>query len=222
MENDWQYSGKGSNPFADAMMNAGTPQLPRGPRLAFYGDDRAVAKAGFPLDHPNSYTSPVTGQHMAWVPDEGVEQRDNNAAQGVFGDFVKHPNLEKVYPKAMNVPVEFKQMTDSGGMTNKGNMWLNKHLKGDKKTAIGMHEMQHWINKAQGLTSGKQESGPWEYLFNKDPGYWNSEEETTARATEYSAARELDGGADLGPWGLEALRNDMIDMTNDKRFYLEK
>ena len=221
MENDWQYSGKG-NPFVGAMMNAGMPQYSKGPRLAFYGDDKAVAAAGFPLNHPDSYTSPVTGQHHAWVPDTGVEQLDTNATSGVFGDFVKHPNLEKVYPEAMNVSVTKKELPVKGGVTGKGNIWLNNKLKDAEKTPVAMHEMQHWINKTRGLTSGGQKSGPLEYLFGGDPGYWNSEEETTARATERSTARELDGGANLGPWGLEALRNDMIDRTNNKRFYLEK
>ncbi len=221
MENDWQYSGKG-NPFATAMMNAGMPEYSRGPRLAFYGDDKAVAAAGFPLDHPDSYTSPVTGQHHAWVPDTGMEMRDTNATEGVFGDFVKHPNLEKVYPQAMNTPLRKRQMADKGGMAASGNLYLNNKLRKEEEGPIAMHEMQHWINKTRGLTSGKQESGPLEYLFGGNPGYWNSEEETTARRTEDSAARELDGGADLGPWGLDALRNDMIDRTGNKRFYLEK
>ena len=218
---NWQYQQSG-NPFGQAMMNAGLPEYSKGPRQAFYGGDASVKAAGFPLDHPMSYTSPVTGKHQAWVPDEGVEQLDNNASDGVFGDFVKHPNLEKVYPDAMNVPVHKKQMTMKGGLGFNKEIYLNDKLHDEEQGPIAMHEMQHWINKATGNNAPTEKAGVWDKLFGGNKAYWNSEEETTARATEKSVTQLLDSGVRHGEQGLQQLRNDMTERTGSSRFYKEK
>ena len=223
---DWQYMSNGPNPFAQAMMNAGTGGIEntRSPRLAFYTDDASAQQAGFPTTHPLSFDNPHTGQHISWVPDTGYKRREEPNAEyteGTFGNMYTHPNLAKTHPDAMSTKVgdnpgsyyagTFDPKTDTIDVNPRLDMFQQ-----DKTT---MHEMQHKLNRKMGIQYDPNGQAWLDQLFGKgsDQYYLNQLDEAMARST----GDAIDGILREGT-GIERLRKEMMDKTGSRKFYKEK
>ena len=212
-----------NNEIVNAMMNAGTGGIEnnKSKRLAFYASDEAAKKAGFPINHPASFTNPVNGKHLAWIPDDGFKRKAGASEDDWYGNKFEHPNLEKVYPGAMDVPIyasgkhgRFDGST-AGGLYYPGSkeIFINPNTKMNKDGVV-MHEMQHWINNKDGLAT-QQRRGDGS-MFSKN--YWDgnrryfaSDDEAIARTTQ----RYINNGFNFNEYGpgLIGIRKE-IDSTS--------
>ncbi len=209
-----------SNPFGQAMMNAGLPEYSKGPRQAFFASDERAKAAGFPLNHPYSHTNVDTGKHMAWIPDTNAQIF---GGKGKLEDAYSNPNLYKTYPEARDVqydPAIPGNAAGAIGLQSGDNIW-------GMKSEIP-HEVQHWVNAKSDLTSQrstrKEDHSKMDNLVNLlggDQRYFNSDNEATARL----AAELFKYGGDFTPWGsnaMDAMRNNMESLTGNRKFYKEK
>ena len=225
-----------------AMMNAGTPQLDRGPRLAFYADKEGLdrfSKAGFTRSKEEKaldYTSLEDGTDRYYISDEDMEMKDLEGSR--LKKRMKHDKFFAAYPDLGDMPVTYRNDENAHGSYDTMQKQLNFSRYNNKSSlanasydyrekanrSLNMHEVQHAVNDKVGWNNGY---GNLAGVMNNPEMYWNSGNE----AQSYMVERILNhtGGvksgidmitSDGGP--INSMRDFMESKTENRLFYEEK